>query len=123
MCQAIMAFTVSLLFIALPSAVDAAFVERTCHGNIETYDRKIIQAGVIYDLSYEVSDKKVKVRFAGREFDAEASVDPSEKVYKGLWITKIVGGPDSFYFSFLPKDGGTIKFEFAPDRWYSGNCL
>lgn len=115
-------FAVFVFSVTFANTAAAAFIERTCHGNLETYDKKIIQAGVIYKISYEVSGEKVKVRFAGREFDAKVSVDPGGQVYKGLWITKIVAGPDRFYFSFLPEDGGTIKFEFAPDRWYSGNC-
>lgn len=116
----IKAFIVFMFFIAYTNTANAVFIERTCHGNLETFDKKIIKAGVIYKMSYEVSGREVKIRFAGREFDAQASENPSS--YKGLWIRKMIYEPDLFYFSYLPDDGGTIKFQFAPDRWYSGNC-
>lgn len=88
----------------------------TCHGNIETFNKQIRQAGVTYKLSYKVSGTKATVRFAGREFDALAE---SGKSWKGLWIKRIDEG---IYFSFMPEEGGTIKFQLEPDRWYSGNC-
>ena len=79
--------------------------------------RRVIRAGVLYKLFYEVSGPEAKVRFAGREFDALAE---RGKSWKGLWIKRI---DSAVYFSFLPDDGGTIKFQFEQDRWYSGNCL
>jgi len=98
------------------AAASSSEFERTCQGNLETSNREIIKAGVSYKLSYNISGAKAKVRFAGREFDA---VVESGKSWKGLWIKRI---DDDVYFSFLPNDGGTIKFQFEPDRWYSGNC-
>lgn len=103
--------------VATSGIVTASEVKSTCHGNIETFDKKIIQADVTYLLWYEVSGAKAKIRFAGREFDAFVEKLSSSK---GYWIKKI---DDSIYFSFVPEEGGTIKFQFEPDRWFSGNCL
>lgn len=108
---AVVFVSTALTGIALASEFDV-----TCRGNIETFDKKLIQAGVTYLLWYEVSGAKAKIRFAGREFDAAVERGSS---WKGRWIKKI---EDKEYFSFLPDDGGTIKFEFEPNRWFSGNC-
>jgi len=97
--------------IALASEFDA-----TCRGNIETFDKKIIQPGVTYLLKYDVSGTKAKITFAGREFDAVVEKGSS---WEGRWIKNL---EDKEYFSFLPDDGGAIKFEFEPNRWFSGNC-
>lgn len=94
----------------------AQFVERTCLGNLETFDRQIIKAGVSYKLSYSVSGASAKVRFAGREFEARAERGSS---WQGVWVKRM---DDDIYFSFLPAEGGTIKFQFKPNEWYSGNC-
>lgn len=91
-------------------------VKSTCRGNIETFDKKIIQTDVIYLLWYEISGPRAKIRFAGREFDALVEKMSSAK---GHWIKRI---DDSIYFSFVPEEGGTIKFQFEPNRWFSGNC-
>jgi hypothetical protein len=109
--------TALALFGTFICAATASESGLTCHGNLETGNRQIIQAGVTYKLSYEISGVKAKVRFAGREFDALAETGKS---WKGIWIKRM---GESIYFSFLPSDGGTIKFQFEPDRWYSGNCL
>jgi hypothetical protein len=114
--RAIQAFTALALFSVFICAACASEYDRMCYGNLETFNKQIIQAGVTYKLSYETSGAKAKVRFAGREFDALAE---SGKSWKGLWIKKM---DEDTYFSFLPEDGGTIKFQFEPDRWYSGNC-
>ncbi|MDX1913945.1 MAG: hypothetical protein SFU55_00045 [Methylophilus sp.] len=90
--------------------------ERICQGNLETFDKQIIKAGVTYKLSYSISRSTVKIQFAGREFDAIAE---NGKSWKGLWIKRI---DENIYFSFLPDEGGTIKFQFEPNIWYSGNC-
>ena len=94
----------------------AAFVDRTCLGNIETFDKKILQAGVTYKLSYAVSGASAEVRFAGREFNVTAERGVS---WKGVWLKRMDA---EVYFSFLPDEGGTVKFQFEPNRWYSGNC-
>ena len=107
----------SLLWIAF--AASASGVESTCQGNIETYDKKIIKAGVSYLLWYEVAGTKAKIRFAGREFESEVATSIGGTAWKGRWFRKI---SDATYFSFLPEEGGTIKFEFESDRWFSGNC-
>ena len=105
------------LFCAVLNGIaTASEFETTCRGNIESFDKKIIQAGVTYLLRYEISGTKAKIRFAGREFDAVVETGNS---WKGRWRTK---GGDKDYFSFLPDDGGTIKFELEPNRWFSGNC-
>jgi hypothetical protein len=91
--------------------------ELTCHGNIETFDKKLIQAGVIYKVVYETSGDVAKVWFAGREFEARAE---KGKSWKGVWMKQM---DDKVYFSLLPDEGGTIKFQFEENRWFSGNCL
>ena len=98
------------------SSARAEFTELTCLGNIETFDRQIIKAGVSYKLSYSVSGNSAKVGFAGREFDVKAE---QGKSWRGVWLQRM---DDDLYFSFLPEDGGTVKFEFKPNEWYSGNC-
>jgi hypothetical protein len=105
-----------MFFNAAISTAFASYNERTCQGNIETFNKQVIKAGVTYKLSYSISGTKVKVQFAGREFDALAE---EGKSWKGPWIKKI---DEDVYFSFLPDEGGTIKFEFEPNIWYSGNC-
>jgi hypothetical protein len=108
---------VGVLSAVLSSTAIASSLEVSCRGNIESFDKKIIQAGVAYSLWYEISGAKAKIRFAGREFDAVVEKGTS---WKGLWIKRI---EDKEYFSFLPDEGGTVKFEFEPNRWFSGNCL
>ena len=114
--KTIKAFTTIILLIAASSCTLASDNERTCQGNLETFDKQIIKAGVTYKLSYSIAGAKVKVQFAGREFDAHAE---SGETWKGLWIQRI---DESIYFSYLPDKGGTIKFQLEPNLWYSGNC-
>lgn len=70
--RAIQTVTALALFSVFVCTAGASENNRTCHGNIETFNRQIIQAGVSYKLSYEISGTKAKVRFASREFDALA---------------------------------------------------
>ena len=102
--------------LTVPAAAEVTYVTRTCQGNIETGSRQIAQTGVSYKLSYEISGSTAKIRFAGREFDAQVETGKS---WTGPWVKRM---DNEIYFSYLPEDGGTIKFQFAPDRWYSGNC-
>ena len=104
----------------------SAGVTKDCRGNLETFDKKIIQAGVSYKLHYEISGSSARVQFAGREFDAKAEKGTS---WKGLWIMQMDSSPISnipregaAYFSYLPDEGGIIKFQFEPQKWFSGNC-
>ena len=112
--------TVRLIAVALAGVVlcpvAAAEVTRLCQGNIETFAKKVVQTGVSYKLNYEISGQSAKVRFAGREFEARVELGKS---WKGPWVKKM---DENIYFSYLPEDGGTIKFQFEPDRWFSGNC-
>jgi hypothetical protein len=108
-------FTAALVFSAT-SQVAASEVNRSCQGNIETSTKKILQAGVAYKLSYEISGKSARIRFAGREFETGVELGKS---WKGPWLKRM---DDSIYFSYLPEDGGTVKFQFELDRWFSGNC-
>ncbi|NOU12229.1 MAG: hypothetical protein HOO98_19765 [Nitrospira sp.] len=103
-----------LMFCATSSA--AGEVTRECQGNIESFDRKVEKAGISYKLWYELSDSIAKVRFAGREFEVKAE---RGKSWKGLWLQRM---DKDLYFSYLPDEGGTIKFQLEPNRWYSGNC-
>ena len=114
--KAAMAFSTFMFFNTAISAAYASENEHTCQGNLETFNRQIIKAGVTYKLSYSISGSKAQVQFAGREFDALAE---SGKSWKGLWIKRI---DENIYFSFMPNEGGTIKFQFEPNLWYSGNC-
>ena len=107
---------VSAVAIAIPSVAQSAEVTRTCQGNIETFSRRIIQVGVQYKLSYAVSGSAARVRFAGREFDVNVETGGS---WTGPWFKRMDG---EIYFSYLPEEGGAIKFELLRDRWYSGNC-
>ena len=114
--KTIKVFIAIMLFNAAISFAIASDNEKTCQGNLETGNKQIIKAGVTYKLSYSISGSTAKIQFAGREFDAIAE---SGKSWKGLWIKRI---DESIYFSFLPDEGGTIKFQFEPNLWYSGNC-
>lgn len=105
---------VVFLCAALTNVASAS--DSTCHGNIETFDKKLIQPGVTYFLRYDVSGTKAKIKFAGREFDAVVEKGSS---WKGLWMKNLEAKE---YFSFLPDEGGTLKFAFEPNRWFSGNC-
>jgi hypothetical protein len=107
------------ILIFYTSATDVAFAysyDITCFGNLETFDKHIIKADVSYKLSYSISNSTANIRFAGREFDASVETGNS---WKGNWLRK---DDEEIYFSFLPSDGGTIKFQFEPNLWYSGNC-
>jgi hypothetical protein len=115
-----------LLFCVYSCSSYNASVTKECVGNFETFDKKIIQAGVSYKLHYELSGALARVQFAGREFDAQAEKGTS---WKGLWIKKMDGSPIGYipkeggtYFSYLPEEGGIIKFQFEPQKWFSGNC-
>lgn len=101
----------------LPFEALARQQELTCHGNIETFGKKLIQSGVLYKVVYDTSGDVSKVRFAGREFYAKAETGKS---WKGVWLKRI---DSEVYFSLLPEDGGTIKFQFDENRWFSGNCV
>jgi hypothetical protein len=93
----------------------AEFVDRTCFGNLETFDRQIIKAGISYKLSYLMSGESAKVRFAGRELNVKAE---RGKAWIGVWLKRM---DEDIHFSFLPSEGGTTnKFRFKPDQWYSG---
>lgn len=103
----------------LSSSVFASEVSLTCHGNIETFDKKVVTPGVTYFLWHKISGEKAEIRFAGKEFEAEVATAIDGKAWKGRWLRKIAG---STYFSYLPDEGGALKFEFESDRWFSGNC-
>ncbi len=109
----------TFFLLALALTASASEVKCICHGNIETFDKKIIKAGVSYFLWYEITGSKAKIRFAGREFDTEVATEISGTAWKGRWFRQM---NDGIYFSFLPEEGGSIKFEFESDRWFSGNC-
>ncbi len=105
----------TLLLVCITPAV-AEEITRECQGNIESFDQKIEMASVSYKLKYEITGSIAKVRFAGREF--EVNIERGQS-WKGLWLKRM---DSDLYFSYLPDDGGTIKFQFEPNRWYSGNC-
>jgi hypothetical protein len=94
----------------------ADFIDRTCLGNLETYDQRIIKAGLSLKLSYRVTGTTAQVRFAGREFNAKAERGNS---WQGHWIKRM---DDEIYFSYLPTEGGNIKYQFKPNEWFSGKC-
>lgn len=103
---------------ATPSSSTRQELARECRGNIETFHKDVIQYGVEYKLHIIVRNTTATVQFAGREFTARIDVSKSG-TWKGRWIKRV---DDEIYFSYLPEDGGTVKFKFSPDRWFSGNC-
>lgn len=107
------------LFALTIVGASASEIAVTCRGNIENFQKEMVQAGVTYFLWHEVSGAKAKIRFAGREFEADVARSTDGKAWKGRWLRKIEGDT---YFSYLPDEGGTLKFEFDTDRWFSGNC-
>ena len=110
----------TFLFVALAGtapAVQAAPVQTLCRGNIETFDRKILHAGVDYWLWYDITGSNAVVNFAGREYKATADTG---KTWSGPWLQHIKAGP---YLSYLPSAGGTIRAELETGVWFSGNCL
>ncbi|WP_422551904.1 hypothetical protein [Methylovulum miyakonense] len=52
--RAIQAFTAQTLFSVFICAAGASENDRTCYGNLETFNKQIIQAKVTYKLSYEI---------------------------------------------------------------------
>lgn len=87
-----------------------------CIGNIETFEKKIIKSSIAYNVSYLIDGGKSKIRIAGREIDASAS---KGKTYNGYWL---MNNSSHSYLSYLPDDGGTIKFKFENDEWFVGVC-
>ena len=108
-----------ILFATSTTSVFASAVTSTCRGNIETFDQKILTAGVTYLLWHQVTGNKAEIRFAGKEFVADVALATGGKAWKGRWLRNTDKPP---YFSYLPDEGGTLKFEFENDRWFSGNC-
>jgi hypothetical protein len=89
-----------------------------CYGNIEDGFKRIITPGISYKLSYIISGSNVRVQFAGHEFDANID-SAGGKAWKGIWIRS---SNEDIYFSYLPDEGGIIKFKYKDNNWYSGNC-
>ncbi len=113
-------YFVLLLFMPVAfGAAHASALNVKCLGNIETFKREIINPSVSYNLWYDISGSTAKIRFAGREFESEVARSIDGRAWKGRWL-RIIN--NEIYFSYLPDEGGTIKFEFSPDRWFSGNC-
>lgn len=109
----------ALLPFALTSWISQALANNValeCLGNIETFDRQVLTAGVRYHLSYEIAGTSGAVRVAGREFTVTVERGSS---WKGPWL-KLMAEKD--YLSFLPEDGGTLKLQFETNAWFSGNC-
>jgi len=88
-----------------------------CQGDIETRDKNILAASVFYPLRYEITGSRANIHFAGKTFVATVE---KVKSRKGKSIKKI---DEEMNFSFLPDEGGKIRFQFDQDRWYSGICL
>ncbi len=89
-----------------------------CSGNIETSRLELLKPAVQYPLVVDWDKRIPKVYFAGREIEVEVSTG---RTWHGPWLTNITA--DGTYLSFLPNEGGTLKFSFEPDKWYSGNCI
>lgn len=107
----------TMLWFVLCGMESSAERQLSCKGNIETSHKKLVQPGVEYSLWYHISGSSSQIRFAGREFDATVKTGSS---WKGQWIVRM---DNEIYFSFMPDEGGSIKFEFESNRWYSGNCV
>jgi hypothetical protein len=112
-------FICAISFVTLTVSSFASELAVTCRGNIETFDKKIVTAGVSYLLWQKVSGSKAEIRFAGKEFGVDVALATDGKAWKGRWLRKM---DRNTYFSYLPDEGGTLKFEFETDRWFSGNC-
>jgi hypothetical protein len=112
------AFVLVIVFALHLGCASTSYVNKLCRGNLESFDKKILQSSVTYWLSYSIDGPTAKIRFAGREFDAKIEASNS-KSWEGHWIKRM---DDGVYFSYLPDEGGTIKFMFEGDRWFSGNC-
>lgn len=108
---------VLIILSAICITTASAATVRECQGNIETFDKKVIEPGVSYKIWYEISGDRATVRVAGRNIDAEVA---KHRVWNGAWI-RFAGESD--YLSFWPDDGGTIKLELNTNYWFSGNCL
>jgi hypothetical protein len=87
-----------------------------CFGNTETGDKKVLQAGIQYLLWYRIEENTAKVRVAGRELSTKVDRGSS---WKGPWLKL---NTEQEYFSFLPEEGGTLKFQLDKQTWYIGNC-
>lgn len=105
-----------LVSVFLFGCSDAKYKYAECIGNIETFDKKIIRNSVGYNISYLIDGKNSKIRIAGREIDASAS---KGKTYNGYWL---MNNTELSYLSYLPDDGGTIKFKLESDEWFVGVC-
>lgn len=108
--------TVIMFACCFASSSPAAEVSRPCTGNIETESARVLTPGVSYQLVYDINGSRARISFAGKtlEVDVEYGMD-----WKGPWLMKM---DDSGYFSFRPEEGGDIKFQIEPDRWFSGSC-
>lgn len=111
-------YFIFVLFWMVSANVAATETTARCLGNIETFDKKVIKAGVEYFMSYEIVGDNAQLSFAGRTIAASAE---QGKSYKGMWL-KNAGDHDDLYLSFLPEEGGDIKFKFEDGNWFSGNC-
>lgn len=92
-----------------------------CHGNIETFDRRLIQADANYWISYKIYQNKATVWFAGREFEADIEQNTAN-AWRGYWLF-VNDIDENLYFSYLPQQGGEMRFMFEPTVWFSGSCL
>jgi hypothetical protein len=90
----------------------------SCTGNIETFDKKLLQPGVQYSLLLNWDSKPPTVTVAGRSLKIEPSYNAN--MFKGPWFWNVIG---KSYLSFLPDDGGILKLELESDVWYSGSCI
>lgn len=108
----------AIALLAVAPQAQAEWTQRTCLGNIETEDRLITTPGVQYKVFYDIKGETGLVSFAGRTFPAK--VEYSESTWKGPWIKEF--DRKSPYFSYLPDNGGEVRFEFSKDQWFAGNC-
>lgn len=112
-----LALTLAALLQLMISNAGAEAINLFCQGDIETKDKNVLEACVFYPLRYETTGSKANIRFAGKTFVASIEQGKSRK---SKAIKKI---DNETYFSFLPDDGGKIRFQFDQDRWYTGSCL
>jgi len=92
------------------------YKETECTGNIESFEKKVLRYGIDYKVSYLINGDFAKIRIAGREIDTKAT---KGKSFLGYWL--LINEPNS-YLSYLPSDGGTIKFKLENGEWFSGTC-
>jgi hypothetical protein len=92
-------YFIALIFVFGCTGCKESFTKE-CRGNLETYHQEIIQAGVSYNLHYDLhyalfDESTAQVHFAGRDFAAEAK---KNSVWDEWHLLKLLGMTMFFHF-------------------------